>query len=59
MGLGAVWLGEILKSADEVRRLLELPSNLDLMAVVAVGHPSRAGQRSERKPVEELLLKEF
>ncbi len=59
MGLGAVWLGEILKSADEVRRLLDLPSTIDLMAVVAVGHPSRGGQRSERKPVEELLLKVF
>jgi len=58
-GLGAVWLGEILRNAEEVRLLLCLPENLELMAVVAVGHPSRGGQKSDRRPVEELLLKEF
>jgi nitroreductase len=58
LGLGAVWLGEILKSAVEVRDLLELPENLDLMAVVAVGHPSEWKETSHRKEVEEVLLKE-
>jgi len=59
MGLGAVWLGEILKSAEAVRRALELLDNLELMAVIAVGHPARTDQRSDRKRVEELLVKEF
>lgn len=40
LGLGAVWLGEILKNADGVRRLLGLSENLELMAVVALGHPA-------------------
>jgi nitroreductase len=40
IGLGAVWLGEILKNAGEVRALLQLPETLELMAVVAVGHPA-------------------
>jgi nitroreductase len=58
LGLGAVWLGEILKSADEVRRLLELPESLDLMAVVAVGHPSEWRKESHRRDLSEVLLKE-
>lgn len=59
MGLGAVWLGEILKSADAVRLALELPEGLELMAVIAVGHPARTDQRSDRKRLEELILKEI
>ena len=59
LGLGAVWLGEILKSAVKVRELLELPENLDLMAVVAVGHPSEWKETSRRREVSEVLLKEI
>lgn len=58
LGLGAVWLGEILKSADEVRTLLDLPENLDLMAVVAVGHSARTDQTSSRKDISEVVLRE-
>ena len=58
LGLGAVWLGEILKSAEEVRGLLELPRQMELMAVVAVGHPKDRNQGSTRKDLKELLLKE-
>lgn len=59
LGLGAVWLGEILKSATEVRELLGLPEHLDLMAVVAVGHPSEWKETSHRRDVAEVLLKEI
>ena len=58
-GLGAVWLGEILKSADAVRELLAVPAGMELMAVVAVGHPAGTGGMSSRRPVEEVLLKEL
>lgn len=56
LGLGAVWLGEILKNAGPVRELLGLPENLELMAVVAIGHPAHRRQESSRKPVDEMLL---
>ncbi|RNC69831.1 MAG: nitroreductase family protein [Desulfuromonadales bacterium] len=60
LGLGAVWLGEILKSADEVRDLFGLPKELELMAVVAVGRPAAgAHPRPGRKPVAELIVGEF
>lgn len=57
-GLGAVWLGEILKNAPAVRDLLGLPEKLELMAVVALGHPARQGEETSRQPLETVLLKE-
>jgi len=59
MGLGAVWLGEILKSAKEVRELCGLSDDMELMAVVALGYPAGKGGKADRKPVEEVLLKEL
>ncbi|CAO0823993.1 Nitroreductase [Desulfarculales bacterium] len=58
-GLGAVWLGEILAHADQVRQILGLGPELELelMAVVALGWPAAAGnQKSQRKPLGELVL---
>lgn len=57
LGLGAVWLGEILKSAEQVRELLELPQGLELMAVIAVGHPTEEHRDGERREIGELILK--
>jgi nitroreductase len=57
-GLGAVWIGEILKNKEEVVKALELPERLELMAVVAVGHPAHRNQSSHRRPLEELIVLE-
>ncbi|MBU2537089.1 MAG: nitroreductase [Proteobacteria bacterium] len=59
LGLGAVWLGQILKNKGSVGRILDLPANLDLMAVIALGHPSRRDQKSQRKPLAEFIVKEL
>lgn len=59
IGLGAVWLGEILKNSDRVRALLELPDDLEFMAVIAIGHPVSHNQTSSRKELQEVLLKEY
>jgi len=56
--LGAVWIGEILKNKERVSQLLELPERLELMAVVAVGHPAHRNQTSHRRPLEELIVAE-
>ncbi|SHE35126.1 Nitroreductase [Desulfacinum infernum DSM 9756] len=55
-GLGAVWIGEILKNKEKVREALGLPERLELMAVVAVGHPAHTKQSSHRRPLEELIV---
>jgi nitroreductase len=61
LGLGAVWLGEILKNKEAVRKHLGLESRYDLMAVLAIGHPREKERepRTSRKPLEEVLLKRF
>ncbi|MEJ5301495.1 MAG: nitroreductase [Thermodesulforhabdaceae bacterium] len=58
MGLGAVWIGEILKNKEPVRETLGLPDHLELMAVVAIGYPASKNQTSHRKPLEELIVLE-
>ncbi len=55
-GLGAVWLGEILNQAEGVREVLGLAPDLALMAVVALGWPAAGNERSQRKPLDELVL---
>lgn len=57
-GLGAVWIGEILKNKEQIPPLLSLPDRLELMAVVAVGHPAHHNQTSHRRPLEELIVAE-
>jgi nitroreductase len=57
-GLGAVWIGEILKNGDRAIEVLKLPDRLELMAVVAVGHPAHSKQNSHRRPIEELIILE-
>ncbi len=59
LGLGAVWLGQILQNAAAVTAILELPEALELMAVLAVGHPQHRRQTSQRKNLAEFVLKEL
>lgn len=58
MNLGAVWIGEILKNKERVVETLKLPGRLELMAIVALGHPANRNQKSNRRPIEELILLE-
>lgn len=56
LGLGAVWLGEILKNADQVRRVLGLDEDLELMAVVALGWPDERQRSGQRKGLGEMTV---
>ncbi|MCX7770593.1 MAG: nitroreductase family protein [Proteobacteria bacterium] len=56
LGLGAVWLGEILKNKDRVRDLLKISSDNELIAVIALGYPAHSPKSPGRKSVEELIL---
>ena len=57
LGLGAVWLGQILKNKDQVNNILELPVDLDLMAVLALGRPAPGQRASQRKELEHFIVK--
>lgn len=59
LGLGAVWLGEILNKKDDVAGILKAPEEMELMAVIALGHPGEdAGKSATRHVISQLAYKE-
>jgi nitroreductase len=56
VGLGGVWLGEILKNKEKVGELLGAGKELELMAVIALGYPEGKSPQSERDPLEEKIF---
>jgi nitroreductase len=59
LGLGAVWLGEILNRADEALSVLGIEADKELMAVLPLGHPLPAKHTSQRKELKDLIIKEI
>ncbi|MBP2031248.1 nitroreductase [Methanohalophilus levihalophilus] len=58
LGLGAVWLGEILNQQEDVDFILKAPENAELMAVIAIGHPVEKARSSSRKDLEDIVFRE-
>jgi nitroreductase len=56
LGLGAVWLGQILKNKDKVLELLDGPGEYELMAVIALGHPAKKGGKGSRKELNQTVF---
>ena len=56
LGLGGVWLGEILKNKEKVGELLGAGKGLELMAVVAFGHPAKRQGGGERDSEEKRVF---
>lgn len=56
LGLGAVWLGEIIRSDKQIKAILGLAGELDLMAVIALGHPDETPKSVKRKPLADLVV---
>ncbi len=59
LGLGGVWLGQILKNKQQVNTILGLEQRYDLMALLAIGYPAHRNQDSKRKSIDEFILKKF
>jgi len=55
IGLGTCWIGEILKNEDEVKRVIGVQNDLQLMAVISVGYPSK-DSKSKRKDISENII---
>ena len=55
-GLGAVWLGEILKNGDKVRELVNGYDDLELMAVVALGYPAGDAGKGVRNELDQNIF---
>jgi nitroreductase len=56
LNLGGVWLGEILNNKEKVSKVLGAPDNLELMAVIALGHPAEKGKKGSRKDLDEVVF---
>lgn len=57
LGLGAVWLGEILKNKEAVSKILNAPSAFELTAVLAIGSPGEENSGTkERKGLDEIVF---
>jgi len=56
MGLGACWLGEILNRREEAEELLQVPGDLEMVAVVALGRPVARERAGVRHPMEDMLV---
>jgi len=54
MGLGAVWLVSPIQAKKEIEAILKVPSNMDLICLIAVGYPDESPQR-DRNPVDQVL----
>ena len=59
LGLGAVWLGQILANRIQVNEVLNLSNQYELAAVIALGYPQHRDQQSQRFSLEQFILHEF
>lgn len=56
LGLGTCWIGEILKNENQVRELLGVSNDLQLMAVISVGYPGKNNLNSKRRDISENIV---
>jgi nitroreductase len=54
MGLGAVWLVSPIQAKKKIEAILKVPSNMDLICLIAVGYPDESPQK-DRRSVEEVI----
>jgi nitroreductase len=59
LGLGGVWLGEILNRRQEVNEIIGVSGEHELMAVIALGYPAHRNQSSQRQDLNRLIIKEI
>jgi len=56
LGIGSVWLGEILKNKDKINGILGITEANEFMALIAFGYPDEEAT-GERFKMNEILLK--
>ena len=56
LGLGSCWIGAI--DRDVVRELLKIPNDWAVVAFLAVGVPDQEPPARQRKPLDELFVKD-
>mgnify|MGYP000150124715 CR=1 FL=1 len=59
LGLGAVWLGEILNRQEQVKQIIGISDEYDLMAIIAIGHPITTNPSSKLKEIKKEDLQNY
>lgn len=54
LGLGACWMAGPMLARREIARMLEVPDDVELFALVPVGYPAESPAPGPRKPLEEV-----
>jgi hypothetical protein len=49
-----VWLANPLIAKKQIEGILKVPAGLDLVCLVAIGHPAESPQK-DRRPVEDVM----
>ena len=52
-GLGTCWIGSF--SPDDIRKILHIPEEYDIVAVTPLGYPAAEGNPRSRKPLENIV----
>ena len=57
LGIGMCWVGEILNRREDVEKTIGVDKNLELMAVLCLGHPaSEKKSKTPRLPMDDLIV---
>jgi len=54
MGLGAVWMTGPMQAKEEIEKILKVPAEMDLAALIPVGYPAENPPLKEIKPIKEV-----
>jgi nitroreductase len=53
LGIGSLWVTPVF--TEEIKRLLFIPENMQLAALVILGYPARGVERTRRRPLEKMV----
>ena len=56
-GLGSCWIGEILNKEQQVKELLDLDADLELMAIITLGYPRNNTPSPRKKSLSDCVIK--
>ena len=54
MGMGAVWMTGPMQAKGDIEKILKVPEETDLVALIPVGYPAESPAPRERKPVKDV-----
>jgi nitroreductase len=54
-GLGTCWTSGFMFAEEKIKKILEIPEDIRLVSVIALGYPAKVPSKTPRKPLEEIV----